>query len=105
MGYFISGGEVTARKVDRQEGEVVSVVCSSCATWFTMQSPFKNRVNLLEHRRCGWHYRLNPGLVNGCGDYCNNLTSYGGDRTLFTIKPLICRLLEIPETLVLLSPA
>lgn len=105
MGYFVSGGEVTARKVDRREGEVVNVVCSSCVMWFTLQPPFKNGVNPLDPQRCGWHYRVNPGLVSGCGDYCNNLTSYGGDRTLFTIKPLICRLLEIPETWALPSPA
>lgn len=105
MGYFVSGGEVTARKVDRREGEVVNVVWSSCVMWFTLQPSFKNGVNPLDPQRCGWHYRVNPGLVSGCGDYCNNLTSYGGDRTLFPIKPLICRLLEIPETWALPSPA
>lgn len=48
MGYFVSGGEVTARKVDRREGEVVNVVCSSCVMWYTLQPPFKNGVNPLD---------------------------------------------------------
>lgn len=93
MGYFVSGGEVTARRGDRQEDKVGNVVRSSCVTWLALQPPFKNGTHPLEPRRCG------------CGDYCNNLTSYRGGRALFTIKPLIFRLLEIPETWALPSPA
>lgn len=35
----VSGGEVRAPEGDRQEGETVAVICSSCVTWSVSEPP------------------------------------------------------------------
>lgn len=35
----VSGGEVRVREGDRQEGETVTVICSSCVTWSVLEPP------------------------------------------------------------------